>query len=334
MADTSQPVPAEPIRVTVAAAVAAGELRQLANGKPGAYRGNYGISSGNDISYWPKGQYVVPKTTGIVLLDGGRAYWDRSARKVTFRKNGDRDFFLGTVIGDAASADESCTVLFGEEPYYDYDLLKGPATSSVPIGTQALPGTPSAIGFFGYPFVLGGTHVLNISGVNEAQRLDLWAMDKFDPVNANAIIELQFQRLDSVNGSVVDFNIGIASGTHATDFDAIDEYLALHMDSDSSNIYLQSKDGTNTVAATDTLTDMSAFTFLALANIEEWWFDLRNPASVAIYRNGVRVLPGTTFNISAAASNWFLIVHMEKTAALGSAMSMAIARAQARTAEQ
>jgi hypothetical protein len=42
---------------------------------------------------------------------------------------------------------------------------------------------------------------------------------------------------------------------------------------------------------------------------------MRNPNSVAIYVEGVRVLSGVTFNVSAAAAGWKLLAHLEKTAA-------------------
>ena len=35
--------------------------------------------------------------------------------------------------------------------------------------------------------------------------------------------------------------------------------------------------------------------------------------NVKIYVNGARVLPGTTFDISKAASAWKLLAHLEKT---------------------
>lgn len=329
MADTSQPNPRTPLRLTAAAAISAAELRQLAPGHVGAYRGSYAIASGSPASFHLDGQYTVPKTTGIVLLDGGRAFWDRSARKVTYRKNGDRDFELGTLVGDSASADETCVVNFNQFARYDYDLLDGPANSII-VGTPVL-GTPAACGF-GYPQRIGGSVLLELGAANEAQKVDLIGLDTLDVVNANPIVEFAFRRLDTPADSVQDFNIGLASGTHATDFDSITGYLALHIDGGTADNLLQSKDGTTTVAATDTTTNHS--TSGELADQEVWWFDCRNPADVQVYRNGVLMLGSTTFNIAAAASNWRLIAHLEKTAAANNRFRVLLDYVQARTAEQ
>lgn len=329
MADTSSPIPRSPVRLTAAAAVSAAELRQLASGHAAAYRGSYSIAVDNPVSFHLDGQYTVPKTAGIVLLDGGRAFWDRSARAITYRKNGDRDFEVGSIVGDAASADTTCVVNFGQFTRYDYDLINGPANSII-VGTPVL-GTPSACGF-GYPQRIGGSVLLELGAANEAQKVDLIGLDTLDVVNANPIIEFAFRRLDTPADSVQDFNIGLASGTHATDFDSITGYLALHIDGGTADNKLQSKDGTTTVAATDTTTDHTSSG--ELADLEVWWFDCRTPSSVAIYRNGVRVLSGTTFNIAAAASNWRLIVHLEKTAAANNRFRVLIDEMRARTAEQ
>ena len=40
--------------------------------------------------------------------------------------------------------------------------------------------------------------------------------------------------------------------------------------------------------------------------------DLRNPADVQLFVNGSNVLPATTFNVNAAASEGTLLVHLEK----------------------
>lgn len=329
MADISLPSPREPLRVTAAAAVSAGELRQLANGRPGFYRGNYSVSSGNSISFWESGQATIPKTTGIVLLDGGNAYWDRSARKVTYRKLHDRDFWIGTVVGDAASADETCTVNLGVPPHYDYDLFRDPANSVI-VGTPIL-GVPSANGF-GYPARLGGSILFELGSATEAQKVDLYSANGFDVANANPIVEFAFRRLDAASGGLQDLNIGIANGTHATDFDSLSQYLALHIDGGGLDNYMQSKDGTTTVAATDTTTNHTNDD--TLTSIDEWWFDCRNPASCKIYRNAVQVLSGTTFNIAAATAPWYLIFHMEKTSGSGNTMRVLLDWMRARTAEQ
>lgn len=329
MADTSQPNPRSPVRLTAAAAITAAELRQLASGHAAAYRGSYSIASGSQASFHLDGQYTCPKQTGVSLLDGGRAFFDRSARVITYRRNGDRDYEVGSLVGDAASADETCVVNFGQFTRYDYDLLNGPAIST-PVGTPVL-GTPSANGF-GYPLRIGGSVLLELGTANEAQKVDLVGLDTLNVATANPIVEFAFRRLDTPADSVQDFNIGLASGTHATDFDSITGYLALHIDGGTADNLLQSKDGTTTVAATDTTTNHS--TSGELADQEVWWFDCRNPADVQVYRNGVAMLASTVFDVSAAASNWRLIAHLEKTAAANNKFRVLLDYVVARTAEQ
>ena len=69
------------------------------------------------------------------FLDGGRAWWDFSARMVHFKRVDDRDFYLGRFVGDAALNDTTCSVNLNEDPPYDLDLIRDPYTT-VPVGTQ------------------------------------------------------------------------------------------------------------------------------------------------------------------------------------------------------
>jgi len=300
------PLPPEPLRVAIESAVAAGELRQLRNGRAGAYRGSYGVSSGNSLSYWPVGQYVCPKPTGVVLLDGGKAFWDRSERKITYRKNGDRDFLAGSFVGDAASADESCVVNFGVFPHYDYDLLRE-GTWSAPIGTYALGG--NGVGF-GYPLRLGGSASLQLSAENQAQKVELMAADGF-VVAAKPIVEIGFRVVDSASGSNCDFNIGIANGTSTTDADAITESVFFHIDGGALTINAESDDGTTEVNATDTTKTFTAGS--AVANRKEFWIDMSDPADIQLYVDGVNVLPSSVFKLDAGTGPMGLMAHLEKS---------------------
>jgi hypothetical protein len=87
--------------------------------------------------------------------------------------------------------------------------------------------------------------------------------------------------------------------------------VLVHIDGGSTAINAQSKDGTTTVTATDTTKTFTAGT--AVANRTEVWIDTRTSGGVAIYVNGVRVLSGSTFDLSHATGPLGLIAHMEKT---------------------
>jgi hypothetical protein len=130
---------------------------------------------------------------------------------------------------------------------------------------------------------------------------------------ANAIVELVFSVPNDGAGTVVDVNMGIASATHATDADSIAQYLFMHLDANNTAIRFQSKDGTTTVASTDSLITYTEGS--AVANLVYVWFDMRNPADVQVYVNGSLVLGATVFDVSAFAGPWFLLAHIEKTSA-------------------
>ncbi len=282
--------------LTVEAAKDSGEIIQMPNGKAGYCIPAAGAESGDRVSFKTSGVVNVAKATGIVLLAGGKAYWDHSANNVTYKSANDRDFFIGTVVADAASGDTTVTIDLNEEPKYLIDLSRDPFKTAIVLtaGTPALNRR-------------GGTHNMLFSTTNEAQKVDALSKEGF-VVGANAIVEMRIDVVSDGAGTAADANIGIASATHATDADSIAQHLFLHLDANNTNINFQSKDGTTTVTSTDSTQDYTEGTPF------EVWFDLRNPASVKIYVNGARVLSGTTFDVSAAASVWKLLAHIEKTA--------------------
>jgi hypothetical protein len=290
------------VRLTAEAAVAAGEVRQLASGAAGTTaEANLSYAAAERVDFATGSQWTVTKATGFVALDGGRAYWDYSAANVTYRKVGDRDFYLGRFVGDAASADTTCVVALNANPAYDLDLARDPYLS-VAVGTVAAGG-------FGKPERRGGALGVILTSTNEAQKADALSVDTFANT-ANAIVEIAFAVPSDGAGSNTDVSVGLASGTHASDASAIAQRLFVHLDGNATDIRFESADGTTTVAITDSTTDYTEGA--ALANRVEVWFDMRNPASVAVYVNGVRVLSSTTFNVNAAASEWKLLLHAEK----------------------
>lgn len=307
---------------TLAATVTLGEIHQLATGQAGVMSSTSVGVSGDRKNFASANQWAVTKAAGIVLLDGGRVYWDHSANAATFRRNGDRDFYLGRAVGDAASADTSVVVnLDAPEFNYDHDLARDAFETAI-VGTQALGG----LGLYRR----GGAHLFVLDTTNEAQKVDALGDGSFANA-ANAIVEFCFTVPNDGAGSAPDVSIGIASGTHASDADSIAQHLLMHLDGNATAIKFQSKDGTTTVAATDSLTTYTEGS--ALANRKEVWFDMRNPADVQVYVDGVNVLPATVFDVSAAASEWKLLAHVEKTAA-ADVYQFKLNWLRARTAEQ
>lgn len=310
------------ILLTVNSAVSVNELWQLPNGMAGYLFGSQGTSSGERSTFETDGQVICPKTTGICLLDGGPVFWDHSANMAHYKKVNDRDFFIGTAIGDAASGDNTCTVNLNVASRYNIDLAQDPYIT-IPVGTQALGG-------FLPPAREGGAIAFKLTATPEAQKVDARSVDGF-ALGANAIIEGAFRLPNGGSGSASDFSIGIANATHATDADAITDSAFIHLNGNDLNIYAECDDGTNETNATDTTVDLTTGT--AITNRVEFWIDTRDPASLKFYVNGSRVLSGTTFNISASTATWYLLAHLEKTTGTETA-DMTIDWLRARTAQQ
>jgi len=206
---------------------------------------------------------------------------------------------------------------------YLVDLLRD-AALSVPTGTPA-------VGGFGLPPVYGGARALLLTATNEAQCIDLLSVDRWDK-SANAIAEFIVRPAANGSTNAVDLNFGIANGTSTTDADAVTEHVYFHIDGGSPSINAQSKDGTTTVAATDTTKTISAGS--AVANRTELWIDTRNPAGVKLYVDGVQVLSATTFRIDNATGPFGLLCHLEKTASTAAAGPVYIDRAAVRIMQQ
>lgn len=291
--------------VTLTAAALVGQIRQLPDGRAAIMRGSQAGVSATQRVFQDTDKITLAKDTTYALLDGGRAYWDHSANKVHYKKVGDRDFYLGRVIGAAALAAEECTVDLNCKGEFedDLDLLRD-GYATVPVGTQALGG-------FLPPQRNGGALHLLLSSTNEAQKVDALGVDTFSK-SAKAVIEGQFRVINDGAAGAQDFSIGIASATHATDADSIAIHLLLHLDGGATAIKAQSKDGTTTVTATDTT---KTYTEGAeIAQRKEFWIDLTDPADPQLYIDGVNVLPSSVFGMSAAASELRLFAHLEKTA--------------------
>lgn len=286
-------------RVTAGGSISAGQVVQAPNGEAAVWDSTAAASSGARIEIATADTYTIAKNTSVAILDGGPVYWDYSANEATYRKNNDRDFYLGTAAGDSPAGDTTINVKLNAQPTYLIDLARDAFISAI-TGTQALNGL--AI------LRRGGAHNFVLSSTSEAQKLDALSVDGFSK-DANAIIEGAFRVIDDGSGSAPDISIGIANATHATDADSITESLFIHLDGNDVNIYAESDDGTTEVAATDTTVNYTAGTRV------EFWMDMRDPADIQIYLDGVLVLGSTTFSLNAATGPLKLLVHQEKTSA-------------------
>lgn len=285
-------------KLTSVAAVESGEIYCMSDGRAGVMSGVNAAASGDKVGFSVEGIYTVTKAAGWVGLDGGKVYWDHSANSANYLKVNDKDFYLGTIVGDAASTDLTIDVNLNVEPVYLVDINRDPCTSVVV-------GTPAA-GVFGYPKRVGGSHVLETSATSEAQKVDIVSDDGF-AITANAIVEFAFNVVNDGAGTASDWNIGCASGTHATDFESIAEFIALHVDENALTVLAHSDDGTTDTALVDTTVAH------VVGTRYEGWIDLRDPTDPQVYCQGDLVLGASDFGIDDGTGPLFLIAHLEKT---------------------
>lgn len=288
------------IEYTPEAAITAGDVVQLADGR--AAWCPFAISAAVKGSAQTGGIATVAKTTSMVILDGGRVYWDHSANKAHYASVSDRDFYLGTAVGDAASADTTMKVALNVQPQYKLDLLRDPYLTA-PVGTQALGG-------FLPPAREGGALALKLTATSEAQKADALTVERLAP-GSNPIVEIIWRMPNGGSGSASDFSLGLANATHATDADAITDSIFFHMDGGATLINAECDDGTNETAATTTAVSFTAGT--AMTNRVEGWIDCRDLSSIKFYVNGARVASGTTFSVAAMTNALGLLAHVEKT---------------------
>lgn len=290
------------LRTTGVAAASSGEIWQLPDGRAAVYKGQVASAAGDETSWAAEGVYTVTKTANFVWVDGSPIYWDHSANSAVLFPADDRDFYIGVAVGDATSSATSGRVNLNVRPAYVVDLFRD--------GFQTVLAGTAAAGGFGYPVPCGGGYVFELTSTNEAQKVDALAVNGFDAA-ANWILEGSFRVLSDGGAGAQDFSIGVASGTHATDFQSVTSLATLHLDGNDTKIYAESDDNSTDVAPTDTTktyvegTDRASRVYFVM--------DARTPGDVQYYINGVNVLPNSTFT-AGTSGTLFPIVHLEKTA--------------------
>lgn len=325
MATEADTISMEPhlIEYATTAALEGGQVIQVIGGRAGVVlRDKAATTAATNATVAMEGIFSIPKTSGVVILAGGRVFWDHSANEGTYKPVNDRDFYVGVAMADAASTDTAVRVNLNTQQATEIDLLRD-AVLSVATGT-------AAAGGFGLPAVYGGSRGLSLTATNEAQCVDMLSVDR-RAVASKGIAEFIVRLGANGSTSAVDINVGVANGTSTTDADAVTEHVLFHIDGGALDILAQSKDGTTTVTATDTTIDATAGS--AVANRFEFWIDFRDPTSVKLYINGARVLSGTTFVLTAATGPLGLLAHVEKTSSTATAGPVYIDRGILRTVE-
>lgn len=287
----------EAIDWTPTAAVSAGEVIRLPDGR--AAFAPTAIAAGVQGALQVCGIINVAKTASMVMLKGSKVYWDHSASAASLLFGANTaDIFLGTVIETAASAATTVKVALNREPKYTLALQDG--FSSIPI--PAITANPQ-----GHMFSVGNGVNAVFDTAAEAQKWDALST-RGVAVGTKGILQALVCVNTNGDDAAFDLNVGMASGTHATDAGSIAESLFVHINGNDLNIYLESDDGTTEVAETDTTVDFVVGTpFLV-----QW--DLTDNEDIQAYINGVNVLPSSVFKLNAATGPLKLLFHMEKTA--------------------
>jgi predicted RecA/RadA family phage recombinase len=285
------------VRWTATEAYSPGQIVQVPDGRIGVIAGLESVAIGEIAVAYVEGQFTVAKTSGVVFLDGDRAYWDRSANTATpLKAVAGADCEMGVVIGDAASADATCVVDLNVQPRYVIDALHNPSDTVLVLTA----GTPSLSMGPGYT-------KMAFSATAEAQKVDILSKHSI-PVDIPFIVEGRLAIYDIGDEASVDINVGIANATHASDCDSITESCFLHLDGTALDIKAESDDGTTEVAATDTTVDAVDDTYF------DFRMDCRDLTDIQIYINGVNVLPASVFKLNAATGPLKLLAHIEKGA--------------------
>lgn len=278
--------------VTAPAAMAAGQVFQLPDGRAGVTAGLAGFASGDPATLITAGQFTFTKTATLVVLDGAPVYWDRSANTATpLRAAAGADYYLGVAVGDSATATTTVVVDINVQPSYTIDLLADPGVS-IAVGDAALS-------------YQGGSAVFNILATSEAEKIDLISYRSI-PVTVPFIVEGRMASFVIGTDNTVDMNVGLANATHATSADTITESMFIHLD-ETLDINIESDDNSTEVAATDSTVNCVDNTYFDFA------FDCRDLTDIQIYINGVNVLPASVFKLNAATGPLCLLAHVEKT---------------------
>lgn len=281
------------------AAVEAGEVLQLADGRAAVKAGLKDAESGDAITLQTSGQFTVDKADDIVILDGGMVKWDWSADEANIPVlMASKDFYLGRAVGDAAASDTTMVVELNADRDSAYISLQKSAFLNALVVTD------------GHNFqaaMQGGSYLAAFDEVNEAQKIDLLSNQSF-AITDNWIWEAVVEVTTDADDSVADLNLGVANETHASDADSITESAFFHFDmNDDNNLYAESDDDTNETAATDTTEDWAEGTPIHLA------IDGRDESDLKYYVNGEQVLADTDFNIEDGTGPLYALFHFEKS---------------------
>lgn len=284
------------VKAVTTVALTGGQVVQTPDGRAAVYNGMNAAEANDSVTLSTKGVRKVQKTITVVMLPGQEVWWKVSTNKATYKIDG--DFFVGIATAGATPTATSVQVDMNREPKYLTELWDGKWTSEATDGLGVL--GPGADG--------NAIITMAMDAVAEVSQAALYS-DTTIACAHNPIMEAEVAIYDIGDNAALDINIGLANGSHATDFDSVTESCVFHWDGTALSILAESDDGTTEVTATDTTVDAVDDTFLFLQ------LDARDLTDVKMYVNGVDagVLTTETMVLSDATGPLKAIVHLEKT---------------------
>jgi predicted RecA/RadA family phage recombinase len=306
MPDAYSPQNAEAMDYTAVAAVTGGTVVQLPDGRAGVVPTDVAAAALGSAA--TEGIFTVTKAASQVWIDGARIWWDHSANAATCIPPlvaGDKDFYLGSAVGDVIAATVTGRVNLNVQPVYVFDVHRDLFDHTL---VKTVVGSTTIV----IPDLIarGGTIDSYFGLTAEAQKLDILSKRSF-PLASNPILEAVINIVTTCDADVGDLSIGFANASHASDADSITESVFFHYDLGADlNIDAESDDGTTEVAATDTTIDFAEGTPHYLC------IDGRDPSNMKFYINGVEVLAATANlgDVQLATGPLKALFHMEKSA--------------------
>lgn len=283
------------VQFTAAAAFASGQLCTLPDGRVGVIAGLKAVESGDPATARTNGVHTVAKTSGVAMLAGQTAWFVPASNVVSYYAPG--RIYAGIVTADATMAATTVTVDLNAVKRYEIDSDSGNWTQT-------------AVGSAACAAVLPNTKKLSLIATNEAEKIAYLSTASI-AIAAKPRMEGRFAIFD-IGASANDYDIGFASGDHASDFETIAEFVAVHFDANDLSITAHSDDGTTDVAAVDSTLDAVDDTYFHML------IDCADKDDCKVYINGVRILDGTTgaattLKLTAATGPLYAIAHCEKT---------------------
>lgn len=149
--------------------------------------------------------------------------------------------------------------------------------------------------------------------VTEAACANLFHENAAFDVDQNPIFEAKLAIFDIGDDAAVDFDFGLASDDHGTDFESIAAFAAFHLDGTDLSLKAHSDDGASDVAAVDSAVDLVDDTYY------EFRIDVTDKTDVKFYYRALgantwtRICSSTTFTLSNYTGTLSPIIMVEKT---------------------